>query len=46
MPIANSSMLVLPTMTAPAARRRATNGASRGGWLPISASDPAVVDMS
>ena len=44
--MANSSMLVLPMTIAPASRRRARKGASRGGWLSSSASDPAVVGRS
>src|SRR4051812_18939048 len=41
-PIANSSMLVLPTKTASAARRRATTVASYGGRQPVSAPEPPV----
>src|SRR5882724_7411154 len=41
-PIANSSMLVLPTRTASAARSRATTVASNGGRQPFSAAEPAV----
>src|SRR5881296_3723889 len=40
---AHSDRFVLPRMTAPAARRRATSGASRGGVTPASAREPAVV---
>jgi hypothetical protein len=39
----NSSMLVLPSTTAPAARRRDTAVASKGGWYPASTRLPAVV---
>src|SRR6266581_2667703 len=42
---AHSERLVLPRITAPAARSRAISGASRGGVTPASASDPAVVIM-
>ena len=42
---AHSLRLVLPRITAPAARNRCTTEASAGGSLPISASDPAVVCM-
>ena len=41
--LAHSLKLVLPNITAPAARKRAMNGASRLVTLPASASDPAVV---
>src|SRR5512138_446063 len=41
--LAHSERLVLPTITAPAARRRATSGASRLVTLPASARLPAVV---
>src|SRR5690606_1298188 len=44
--LAHSERLVLPRMTAPASRRRATSGASRPGALSTSASEPAVVGMS
>src|SRR5206468_13119615 len=40
---AHSLRFVLPRITAPAARRRATNGASRRAEAPASASEPAVV---
>ncbi len=40
---AHSLMLVLPRITAPAARRRSTMNASRAAIDPSSASDPAVV---
>src|SRR5262245_61822773 len=40
---AHSDRLALPRMTAPAARSRATMGASDGTWLLTSANDPAVV---
>ena len=43
--LAHSLKLVLPKITAPAARKRAMNGASRLVILPASASDPAVVAM-
>src|SRR5256885_10823350 len=43
--LAHSERFVLPRITAPAARSRATSGASRGGVAPASASDPAVVIM-
>src|SRR6266511_3783111 len=43
--LAHSDRLVLPRITAPAARSRAISGASRGGVTPVSASDPAVVIM-
>ena len=42
-PIPNSSMLHLPTMTAPAARNRAVTVDSIGGVYPFSILDPAVV---
>src|SRR6478735_4813316 len=41
-PIANSSMFVLPTSTASAARSRATTVASYGGRQPVSAPEPPV----
>src|SRR5450755_1978902 len=41
-PMANSSMLVLPTSTASAARRRATTVASYGGRQPASGVEPPV----
>src|SRR5439155_19811899 len=44
-PIANSSQLVLPTMTAPAASRRATAVASYGGTNVSRMRDEAVVRM-
>ena len=43
--LAHSLRLVLPRMTAPAARRRVTRKASCAGREPTSASDPAVVSM-
>src|SRR5688572_20678699 len=43
--LAHSLRLVLPRMTAPAARRRVTRKASCAGREPASASDPAVVSM-
>ena len=46
MPRANSCMLVLPRMIAPAARSRATCAASSGGIEVASASVPALVGMS
>ena len=42
-PIANSSKLVLPTMMAPASRRRCTTVASYGGFQPSSIRDEHVV---
>src|ERR1700754_1967366 len=42
----NSSMLVLPRMTAPAARSRVVIVASYGGCQPLRIFDPAVVGMS
>src|SRR6266699_3115204 len=42
---AHSERFVLPRITAPAARSRATSGASRGGVTPASANEPAVVIM-
>src|SRR5579871_2501562 len=42
---AHSLRLVLPRMTAPAARKRCTTKESFGGFEPTSASDPAVVIM-
>src|SRR3954468_19862884 len=42
-PIANSSRLVLPTTTAPAARRRSTTVASYGGRQPSRIRDEQVV---
>ncbi len=44
-PIANSSRLVLPTLTAPAARRRPTTVASYGGHHPSRIFDEHVVGM-
>jgi hypothetical protein len=44
--LAHSDRLVLPKITAPASRRRATKGASRPGALFASAREPAVVGMS
>ena len=41
--LAHSLRLLLPRMTGPAARRRATMGASRLPWFSASASEPAVV---
>src|SRR5262249_36765723 len=41
--LAHSLRLVLPSRTAPAARRRAATWASRGAGAPSSASEPAVV---
>src|ERR687893_803890 len=41
-PMANSSMFVLPTITAPAARRRVTTVASYGGRHPSSIRDEQV----
>src|SRR6266487_4357140 len=41
--LAHSLKLVFPRITAPAARSRSTTTASRGGAVPTSASDPAVV---
>src|SRR5665213_1210151 len=43
--LAHSLRLVLPSRSMPAARRRATIGASTGAGAPASASDPAVVSM-
>jgi hypothetical protein len=43
--LAHSDRLVLPRITAPASRSRATSGASRPGALLARASDPAVVEM-
>ena len=43
--LAHSLRLVLPRMTAPAARSRATSGASRPVTFSCSASEPAVVGM-
>src|SRR5688572_22134713 len=40
---AHSERLLLPSSTAPAARRRATTVASFAGFAPTSASEPAVV---
>src|SRR5437763_7939153 len=40
---AHSLRFALPSTTAPALRRAATSGASRGGIHPSSASEPAVV---
>src|SRR5262245_26339457 len=45
-PIANSSMLVLPRITTPAARSRAVTVASYGGCQPARIFDPQVVGMS
>src|SRR3954447_6899419 len=42
-PIANSSRFVLPTTTAPAARRRSTTVASYGGRQPSRILEPQVV---
>src|SRR4051812_5180504 len=42
-PIANSSMLVLPSTTMPAARRRSQTVASYGGTHPWRIREPAVV---
>ncbi len=42
---AHSLRLVLPSSSMPAARSRATNGASAGAGAPTSASDPAVVSI-
>src|SRR5438046_9785989 len=42
-PMANSSMLALPSITAPAAARRATTVASYGGTKPSSILEPHVV---
>src|SRR5215472_14581543 len=42
---AHSLRLVLPRMTTPAERRRATKNASFDGCVPSSARDPAVVSM-
>jgi len=42
---AHSDRLVLPRITAPASRNLVTIVASRGGFTPTSASDPAVVCM-
>src|SRR3954471_345837 len=44
-PIANSSRLVLPTMTAPAACNRSTTVASYGGLQPSRMRDEHVVGM-
>ena len=41
--MANSSMLVLPSMTVPAARSRSTIVASYGGRQPSRIFEPAVV---
>ena len=43
--LAHSLKLVLPRITAPAARKRSATAESRSGVEPSSASDPAVVDM-
>src|SRR5882757_8574479 len=40
--LAHSLKFVLPKITAPAARRRCTSGASLGAYQPCRASDPAV----
>src|SRR5580704_14990999 len=40
--LAHSLKLVLPKITAPAARSRSTSGASFGAYHPVSASEPAV----
>ena len=45
-PIANSSMLVLPRIGRPAARRRATTVASYGGIQPSRIFDPHVVGQA
>src|SRR5450755_2258676 len=45
-PIANSSMLVLPRMTTPAARSRAVIVASYGGCQPARIAEPHVVGIS
>src|SRR5262245_66446374 len=45
-PIANSSMLVLPRMTTPAARSRRTTVESYGGRQPCRILDPQVVGTS
>src|SRR5438552_12871612 len=45
LPIANSSRLVLPMTTAPAARRRSTTVASYGGRQPSRILDEHVVGM-
>src|SRR5487761_554891 len=42
---AHSLRFVLPSRSMPAARRRATNGASALAGAPVSARDPAVVSM-
>ena len=44
-PMANSSMLVLPTMTAPAAFSRSITVASKGGLKSLSMFEPQVVVM-
>ena len=44
-PIANSSRFVLPTITAPAARKRVTTVASYGGFQPSRIFDEHVVSM-
>src|ERR1700682_2612241 len=43
--LAHSLRFVLPSMSIPAARRRATSGASAGAGTPMRASEPAVVCM-
>src|SRR6266851_7930539 len=43
--LAHSLRLVLPSRSMPAARRRATRGASAGAGTPTRASEPAVVCM-
>jgi hypothetical protein len=43
--LAHSDRLVLASTTAPAARSRCTSAASRGGAMPISAGEPALVCM-
>src|SRR5690606_17749103 len=45
-PIANSSMLVLPSGTSPAERKRATTVASYGGTQPSRIFEPEVEGMS
>src|SRR5580693_8291317 len=45
LPMANSSMLVLPSATAPAPRRRPTTVASYGGRQPSKMRDPHVVGV-
>src|SRR5688572_7100234 len=43
--LAHSLRFVFPRMTAPASRNRTTRCASRGGFAPTNASDPAVVSI-